>query len=199
MHFQELFKCWLILDTAQRSQPTLTWEGLRTLSQFFFEKGLASSTQSSYASAKKRFIYFCGEFNIEPLPASESKLCRFASKLAADGLSHKTVKCYLSAVSNLHLEYGLDDPGIARMSHLQQIIKGIKSQEAYKLRRQKGHQPRLPIMESGKRSQIMTRAVFCELQHVWYFLASSGQLNLPCQASTPSTEKLTSAWRYCSR
>ena len=85
------------------------------------------ATQSSYASAKKRFIGFCGEFNIEPLPASESKLCAFASKLAADGLSHETVRCYLSAVRTLHLEYGLDDPGIARMSRLQQTIKGIKS------------------------------------------------------------------------
>ena len=74
------------------------------LSAFCFKKGLATATQNVYTSAKKRFMSFCDRFSNALLPASEENLCAFVSFLSADGLTHKTIKCYLSAVRNLHLE-----------------------------------------------------------------------------------------------
>ena len=108
----------------------------------YFERGLTLSTQNTYASAKKRFVSFCERFNVPPLPVSEEKLCNFASFLATEGLSHKTIKCYLSGVRNLQLAFGLKDPEVGRMARLQQIIRGIKFDNG---KRRVPCQSRLPI------------------------------------------------------
>ena len=111
----------------------------------YFENGLATSTRNTYASAKKRFLSFCERFYVSPLPVSEEKLCNFASFLAVEGLSHKTIKCYLSGIRNLQLGSGLKDPEVGRMVRLQQVIRGIKLREVRKGTSQVAEHPRLPI------------------------------------------------------
>ena len=93
---------------------------------FYFQNGLASSTQKAYNSAKKQYILFCGSSSLIPLPASESQLYH---------------KCYLAAIRYLHIAEGYGDPNISSMARLEQVLKGIKSVQA------KGHKrvPQLPI------------------------------------------------------
>ena len=49
---------------------------------FYFNQASASSTRHSYASALARYLSFCSQFNIPPLPVQKSDFCRFASFLA---------------------------------------------------------------------------------------------------------------------
>lgn len=110
--------------------------------EFYFCNALASSTQSSYGSAKKRYLSFCQKYNLNPTPASEHQLCQYIAGLALENLSHNTIKCYLSAIRHLHIDRGLGDPGISKMARLEQVLRGVKSVQAKRNIKEK---PRLPI------------------------------------------------------
>lgn len=102
---------------------------------FYFEHGLAGSTQKLYNSAKRRYHKFCMANKFSPLPASELILCRFVSFLANEKLCHSTIKSYLSGVRHLHIAEGFGDPKISDMSKLEQVLKGVKSTRAKGLNR----------------------------------------------------------------
>ena len=78
----------LFIITAPAANVSLNWDKLQTLSQLLFQKGLASGTRNTHASANRRYITFCRDFSIQPLPVSEQILCTYAAYLAAKGLSH---------------------------------------------------------------------------------------------------------------
>ena len=101
--------------------------------QFYFNKGLATSTQRTYKSAQDRFLKFCQEGGFTPLPFSQSLLCSYVSYLADQDLKHGTIKVYLSAVRQLQIAAGLPDPfaGVA-WPRLDQVMRGIKKVEAEK-------------------------------------------------------------------
>lgn len=97
---------------------------------------------------------FCTSFRTHPLPASENNLCMFASHLAHEGLSHQTIKSYLSAVKHLQIEMGLGDPSVASMPVLEHVLRGIKKENAKKIKKST---PRLPI----------TPDILLKLRTVW--------------------------------
>lgn len=101
--------------------------------QFYLTKGLAPSTQRTYRSGQERFLKFCEQHNFTPLPINQSMLCSYVACLADQGLKHCTIKVYLSAIRNLQITYGLDDPfaGVA-MPQLDLVMRGIKRSEAEK-------------------------------------------------------------------
>ena len=110
--------------------------------EFYFQHGLAQSTQKTYMSAKRRYVNFCHTHHLEPLPASEQRLCQFVAAMAMNGLSHSTLKGYLSGIRHLHLEHHLPNPNISSMARLEQVLRGIKAAQA----KTKGApSPRLPI------------------------------------------------------
>ena len=96
----------------------------------YFQHGLAASTNRTYNSAKCRYLNFCKEQHLVALPASEQQLCKFASYLAIQRLSHGTIKCYLSAVRHLHVEHDWGDPNIHEMAKLELVLRGIKRIQA---------------------------------------------------------------------
>ena len=49
--------------------------------------GIAKSTLASYESGKRRYLAFCTQFSLPPLPVSESTPCRFVAALHSDKLS----------------------------------------------------------------------------------------------------------------
>ena len=63
-----------------------------TLVSHYFQCSLASSTQRSYASAKRRYSQFCSTY-ITPLSVDENKLCSFVAYLASTGIAYQTIKC----------------------------------------------------------------------------------------------------------
>ena len=109
--------------------------------EHYFHHGLAESSCRSYNSAKKRYVDFCSDAGFLPVPASEHQLCQFVSHMADVGLKHEIIKCYLSAVRNLHLEEKLADPCLCNMARLVHVPRGVKSLQA-----KQGSQPkpRLP-------------------------------------------------------
>ena len=108
----------------------------------YFQEGLASSTQKTYASAIRRYVEFCKSLNLDPVPASEFQLCRYSAFLAQDNLRHNSIKGYLAAVRQLHLAVGRPDPHIHEMARLAQVLRGIKRCQA---RAGAQPRPRLPI------------------------------------------------------
>ena len=105
-------------------------------------------------SAKHRYLQFCCTNKLDPLPALEHRLCQFVAALALEGLSHSTLKGYLSGVRHLHLENHYKNPNISTMGRLEQVLKGIKSLQT----KTKGNsQPRLP----------MTPELLVRIRQVW--------------------------------
>lgn len=52
--------------------------------QMYFKRGLASSTTRSYESAKKRYLVFCYNEKLSPLPVSQYSARLFAASLVYD-------------------------------------------------------------------------------------------------------------------
>ena len=116
-----------------------------TAVDFYFQRAIADSTQRTYASAQSRFLSFCREFSLQPLPVNEPQLCRFASFLGLQNLAHSSIKGYLAAIRRLQIAQSLPDPLISQMSKLEGVVRGIKSQQA---RSAPSSPKRLPISQS---------------------------------------------------
>ena len=87
---------------------------------------IAPSTRRSYSAGEKRYLSFCAVCKFDPLPASDSLLSAFATHLTTH-VKPGTIKVYLSAVWNLHLELGLRDP-TQGTTLLRRVMKGIDRQ-----------------------------------------------------------------------
>ena len=98
---------------------------------------------------------FCISKNISPLPLNESHLCRYMASLAEEGLTHQTLKCYLSAARHLQIMAGHGDPFVHQMPVLEYVLRGIKSDQAKKQPQPK--RSRLPI----------TPPILRRLRRVW--------------------------------
>ena len=62
-------------------KPNLTWCLERDVSRYFAQ-GLATTTTSTYSTAKKKYLSFCTQFNINPLPVDQqSYACLWSSCL----------------------------------------------------------------------------------------------------------------------
>lgn len=68
---------------------------------------------------------FCRLSNLPAVPARERTLYLFASYLSEEGLKHRTIKVYLSAVRFLHISEGAKDPFAKDHHHLHYILQGI--------------------------------------------------------------------------
>ena len=96
--------------------------------QGYFRAGLASSTQTSYKAALKRFHTFCSQYSVmTPFPVTEQILCYISAYLAQQGLAPQTGKAYLSAVRSMQISLGLPDPrDHAAMPILKRVQAGIR-------------------------------------------------------------------------
>ncbi|KAL5477312.1 hypothetical protein EMCRGX_G024096 [Ephydatia muelleri] len=73
-----------------------------------------------------RYLTFCSEDHVQPLPTNEETLCKFVAWLFVQGLSHQTMKSYLSAVRHLQITSGVGDPFASEMPKLQYVLKGAR-------------------------------------------------------------------------
>ena len=67
---------------------------------------------------------FCTDFGLEPIPISDTNLCRYAAYLAGQ-LAYSSIGKYLNIIRILHLEYGMDNP-LKDNWALSTMLKGIK-------------------------------------------------------------------------
>ena len=75
---------------------------------------------------KRRYLSFCGQFSVSPLPLEELALCRVVASLFADSLSYQSIYSYISAVRHLKITYELPDPALASFARLAFVLKGVK-------------------------------------------------------------------------
>ncbi len=109
--------------------PRLDVAKLDRAAQTYFSKGLADSTQRTYGSGQRRYLRFCRESGVQAVPASERSCCLFATHLAEEGLTHKTIKVYLAGVRFLHIAESQPDPFTSVLHRLEYTLRGIKSGE----------------------------------------------------------------------
>ncbi len=110
---------------------------------------IAPNTRATYSSGTQAFIHFAAAYQRlhpggSPIPASEETLMLFATYLTYR-LQPRSIKVYLYAVRNLHIENGLPNP-LANCLQLQRLLRGIKRTYS------SGSNHRLPITPAILRS-----------------------------------------------
>ena len=85
---------------------------LEGLVQSLYAKGIADSTMSAHSTSQRRYLTFCSNFGISPLPLCEYSLCLIATYLANQGLHACTISAYLSGLRYLQISSGLQAPAL---------------------------------------------------------------------------------------
>ena len=112
-------------------QTRLDLHNLQSAVRHYYQQGLAASTQKSYQTGQHRYLAFCSSIKKSPLPTTEDTLLMFVGHLAQQGLSHASIKVYLSAIRNLHVSSGLHEEFAKQLTpHLELVLKGIKKEKA---------------------------------------------------------------------
>ena len=90
---------------------------------------LAVTTRATYNSGTQAFLHFTAHYQRlhpggSPIPASEETLMLFTTYLTY-GLKPSSIKVYLYAVRNFHIENGFPNP-LENCLQLQRLMRGIK-------------------------------------------------------------------------
>ena len=105
--------------------PRLALPDLEKAVSGYLAQTLASSTRRMYQSGHRRFLRFCADAGLQPLPLSENLFCLFVAHLASQGLVPQTVKAYLSAIRYFHITAGHRDPfAPGALPRLQYVVRG---------------------------------------------------------------------------
>ena len=120
----------------------------------YFSSALATSSHKTYKAAENKYLTFCNNFSLQPLPSSEALLCYFVACLGQQGLAHSTIRTYLSGVRQLQISHGFPELSFDKMPRLRQILKGVQVEQG---KQGKSPRCRLPI----------TPAILRKLRAVW--------------------------------
>lgn len=82
------------------------------------------NTIATRSSQWKRFLKFCMDYGLTPMPASPKTVARFPSDLALTS-KYTTVVNYLSSITTMHRFYGYE-PNFRDSYYLSMAVKGIK-------------------------------------------------------------------------
>ena len=123
----------------------------------YFSAGLAASTRKVYSTALNRYSKFCNQYSLCTTPASEVLLCRYVTHLALDHVSANSLKVYLSAIRQLHLQQGLPPPVLASMPRLHQVLRGMKISQA--------RSPKTPTTQRAR--QPITPPLLHDIRRFW--------------------------------
>lgn len=83
----------------------------------------ASATQKTYRSQLRRYIQFCNDYHLNPVPATQETLSSYMAFLARS-LSPNSIPGYMNIIRLLHLDAGFDNPLLNNWD-LKLIYKGI--------------------------------------------------------------------------
>ena len=96
---------------------------------------MAASTRKTYRSGIKKFLKFCDQYHVCPLPALKKTVAYFAVAMSRE-LTPATVRVYLSAVILIHKIASFSDP--TRHNFLLKVVlKGAKRIQTLKPRRKR--------------------------------------------------------------
>jgi hypothetical protein len=116
----------LILDKLDWRSPH--WIKLWTSISTWFSSKYSQST-CVYASAQKCYLEFCSLHKLHTLPASEQQVCQpVSSQLIIIFVIHQ----HLSSLRLLYIANSLPDPKTGDMPKLEQVLRGVKQEQAHK-------------------------------------------------------------------
>lgn len=99
--------------------------------KIWFADSLAPSTVRAYTLAQERYAEFCLPPNYIPLlPLNENRLCRFSVWMAAQSISVRTIKSYLSGLRYLQMQRMGHDLQMSSMVTLHYMLQGVKRSQA---------------------------------------------------------------------
>ena len=96
---------------------------------YLLRQAIADSTRATYSSGARSFLMFAAQYHRwdhagSPLPVSEETLMLFVTYLTYR-MRPQSIKVYLYAVRNLHLEHGFPSP-LDGCIQLERLMQGIK-------------------------------------------------------------------------
>ena len=122
-----------------------TLSDLNAAAQTYLNLGLSTSTRKGYKSGLHKYITFCTETNLQPVPVCEDTLLFFATYLAQQHLSYPTIQVYLSAVRHSQIIAGKSLPlATPRLSY---VLKGIRRSSVITYQTRERLPITFPIME----------------------------------------------------
>ena len=77
--------------------------------QYLLSQAFAGATQSTYTAGVRRYLRFCEQYHLRPVPAHSHTVAFFAAALSRS-LAPATVRVYLAAVANMHRALGVPSP-----------------------------------------------------------------------------------------
>jgi len=107
-------------------------------------KGLAleESTQRSYATHRARYLQFCDEYGLSPVPISQVQAARYVAYLA-DSLSPSSIPKYLNIIRIIHLEHNLPDPCVLQLYDVKCVLAGLSKEKGTAPRRMEPITPQI--------------------------------------------------------
>ena len=157
-----------------------------------------ASTKRSYDSAQRRYLNFCTRGKFAPLPITQKTLHRYVVFLAQEGLAHTSIKSYLSALRQLQIAQGMQDPFKTAMPMLEQVVKGIKVRQGKEGRKPHKKLPITPVILRQVRAhweakredpEIITLCAACVV--CFFGFMRSGEIAIPSQTSYDPTYHLS--------
>ena len=91
----------------------------------YLANALAPSTRQTYSFAVRRYLVFCSQFSLSPLPLRQETVARFISHLAISGVAYQSIRLYLSAIRYYQISGGMLDPGLDSLPWLGYVLRGI--------------------------------------------------------------------------
>ena len=149
--------------------------------RFYAQQALAPATRKAYTVGQGHFHRFCSAHARAPLPATERTLAEFIAYLAdVVRCAPATIKLYLAAVRNMHVERGLGDP-FMNTTLPDHVFRGVKRTLGTHARLQR-LPVTLPVLRTiigqlrtrGNREDTLTLAVACSL--AFFAFMRSGEL-----------------------
>ena len=149
--------------------------------RFYAQQALAPATRKAYTVGQGHFHRFCSAHARAPLPATERTLAEFIAYLAdVVRCAPATIKLYLAAVRNMHVERGLGDP-FTNTTLPDHVFRGVKRTLGTHARLQR-LPVTLPVLRTitgqlrtrGNREDALTLAVACSL--AFFAFMRSGEL-----------------------
>ena len=138
--------------------------------RFYAQQALAPATRKAYTVGQGHFHRFCSAHARAPLPATERTLAEFIAFLAdVVRCAPATIKLYLAAVRNMHVERGLGD-SFMNTTLPDHVFRGVKRTLGTHARLQR-LPVTLPVLRTiigqlrtrGNREDALTLAVACSL------------------------------------
>ena len=87
-----------------------------------FAGGISPSTATAYRSGQRRYLTFCAEFGLQPLPLQEEALCQITAFLMKSSLTYTSIHL----VRFLQISAHLPDPSLSSHPRLNYVLKGIR-------------------------------------------------------------------------